>query len=458
MRFFFLFFITLIFGLTAQNKPVLYGFDNIPQGLLLNPGAEANYKAHVGVPLLSGLHVSANISGITVADVFSDESIGVIPGIDFTTKVSNAIESLGDKDYLSINSQVEVLSGGYKINKRDYVSGGFYTEFDAFVGFPKQLLQLARDGALPYLGRSFTLNDVNVTADLLGVLHLGISRRMSERITAGARFKIYSGSLNVNSTNNSGTFVTREGENSIYDHSLFSVDGEVNSSGFFDDNDETPDESIVGNTFLSKNFGVGFDFGLTYHINEQLEFTASILDLGFLTYSKNTRNATLNGSYHYSGEEFIFDGFNINRQALNTLEDSVVYADNRDSYTVLRPLKFNSSIRYSFGKSRYLATCHDIRMKDFYDNAIGAQVFSVLRPNGIRMALTGFYERKFASFLNTKVTWTIDDFSATNIGLGVSTNIWKINLYGAVNNVFGLADVSNTHTAGIQFGINLLLN
>ena len=167
----------------------------------------------------------------------------------------------------------------------------------------------------------------------------------------------------------------------------------------------------------------------------------------------------MDGSYNFSGVDFTLDsGIDFFEEVSEELEESVVSNENSDSFIVSRPVKFNSSFRYSFGKSRYNSTCHDIRQKDYYDNAVGAQLFSVFRPNGARLALTGFYERRLADFLNTKVTWTIDDFSATNFGLGVSAHIWKFNVYGGLNNLFGLNDLSNTNTAGAQLGVNLLFN
>jgi len=50
-----------IVAIQAQNKKILYGFDAIPQGLLVNPGQENPYKSHIGIPVLSGLHIDAKI-------------------------------------------------------------------------------------------------------------------------------------------------------------------------------------------------------------------------------------------------------------------------------------------------------------------------------------------------------------------------------------------------------------
>ena len=452
----------------SQNKPVIYGFDNIPQGLLLNPGMETTYKGHIGVPFLSGLHFSAGITGFTIADLFADDGTGLIAGTDFNTKLRSAINGLKDnnKDYVSINNQIEILSGGWKINSTDYLSAGFYTEQDVFSNLPKDLSLLVINGSAPYDNKTFYASDLSVKADILSVLHFGFTRKFNDRFTAGARLKIYSGSMNVTYNNNQGTYVTRtNSDEGIYDHNFSNFDTSVQTSGLLDQEDEFLDlttGNILG-TSLFKNFGLGIDLGFTYHLNEQIEITGSLLDLGFLSYTKNNRNHYLTGNYQFSGVEYFIGALNNNnvnyyQDFVDEFENSLVSSDDSESYTVSRPLKLNTSFRYSFGQSRYQSNCHDTRKKDFFDNAVGAQIFSIFRPNGMRLAFTGFYERKFAEFLNTKVTWTVDDFSATNFGLGISSRIWKFNVYGAFNNVFAIGNLSKAHTAGAQFGINFLIN
>jgi len=453
-----LFFLTLI---QAQNKQILYGFDKIPQGSLLNPGQESSYKSHIGVPLLSGLSINGNISGITVADVFRDDGLGAFSGTNFNTKIDNALNKLGDRDYISANAQIEVINAGYKLNDSDYLSFGFYEEADLFIGFPKQILTLINEGNANHINESFSASNVAFRAEILGVFHVGVSRRFNNRFTAGARLKLYSGALNVTSNNNLGSFTTTLGETGIYRNTLSGLDAGIYSSGFIDENDDTDITTgeVIGNTFFSRNLGAGIDLGFTYHITEQLELTGSVLDIGYINYSKNNRNNLVNGNYSFSGLEFEYDsGVNYFDEFREDFKDNIAYEENRHAYTVLRPVKFNSSIRYSFGKTRYESTCHDIRFKDYYDNAVGGQVFAVGYPYGLRMSLTGFYEHKFADFLNTKVTYTINDFSATNVGFGISTNFWKLNIYGMVDNVFELADIADANTASLQFGINLIFN
>lgn len=446
----------------AQNKQILYNFDKIPQNLLLNPGAETTYKYHIGIPLLSGISASVNTSGITIADVFRDDGISFFKGVDFNTKFKNAMTKLDKNDYAYFNAQVEVLSGGYKINTRDYLSAGFYSEADVFFNIPKDIITLMTEGNVAHLNKVFSLSQVNVRADVLGVLHFGLSRRLSNRFMAGTRLKIYSGSLNVTSIGNEGTFSTKKTASNVYQHSLNAIDGEVNSSGIYDENDEAnlSAGSIIGGTFLGGNFGLGLDVGFTFYASKQLQYTASILDIGFVSYSKQTRNAKVQGNYNFSGIDFKYNETSKNylTELKEDFKKRVPSEDNRQSYSVMRPIKVNGSVRYSFGKSRSMANCHDASYKDFYDNAVGGQIYTVFRPNGPRLALTGFYERKFSKHLNTKFTYTVDDFSSTNFGAGMSINIWKLNVYGMVDNIFSLTDVVDSHRTSFQFGINLVYN
>lgn len=461
-KIFLVLFLGILLNSVAQNKPIIYNFDKIPQTLLLNPGAETTYKYHIGVPFLSGNSASAGITAFTISDLFKDDAVGIFAGTSFNHKLRSVVSKLKDGDYASVNAQIEILTGGYKLNKNDYVSGGFYTELDAFVTMPKDLMTLAIDGNAAYLNKSFSVSQLNVKSEVVGVLHLGISRRFNNRFMAGARLKMYSGSASVVSTDNEGTFTTKAGNDGIYRHHLLGLNSEVNSSGIYNDNNQV--DITLGNAFkgafFGGNFGAGLDLGFTSYWNEQLQFTASILDVGFISYSKSTRNAKASGGYVFEGINLLYDNQNNNywSDLMNDFRQKVPTEENKEAYTTMRPIKLNGSMRYSFGKSRSIATCHDISFKDFYDNAVGGQIYSVFRPTGPKFAVTAFYERKFAKYLNTKVTYTIDDFSATNFGLGFSTNFWKLNVYAAADNIFGLANVANQHTTSLQFGINFIVN
>ncbi len=102
--------------------------------------------------------------------------------------------------------------------------------------------------------------------------------------------------------------------------------------------------------------------------------------------------------------------------------------------------------------------CYDKTYKNFYTDAIGVQLYNMYRPLSSQLALTAFYEKAITNKIHTKVTYTIDDFSFSNIGVGFSLNLGSFNFYGLVDNLLEYGDLSSTNSASFQLGINLFFN
>ena len=453
-KFAFIFLLFISLNLFSQNKQVLYDFAGLPQTLLLNPGLETNYKYHIGVPLLSGFSTELASTGFTIADIF---------GVDNRTindKIAAVLEDLDIRDYLKFNSQIEVFSAGFRFDDKTYFSFGFYQEFDAIGYFPKDIITLLNEGNAAYLNRSFDASQLLYKLEFLGVIHAGITRKVNDKWTIGGRFKIYSSALNLQSTNNSGTLTTNLGDNNIYIHHLDNINVNLQTSGLIQDDEYINDPgTFLKNTFLGGNLGLGLDFGVTYQISPQLQFSGSLLDVGFVNHKKNIKNTLTEGSFTFEGLQFGYDESNRNywEELDNELKEQLPTVENQESYISWRPAKFNAAIKYSFGEKRS-KYCYDDTYKDFYTDALGAQLYSVFRPLSQQFALTGFYEKSFSHKLHTKVTYTVDNYSYYNIGVGVSAQVWKINFYGILDNIAELTDISSANNVSLQFGFNLLFN
>ncbi|PWG06538.1 DUF5723 family protein [Polaribacter aquimarinus] len=449
-----LFFVILTNAFFAQNKQILYDFAELPQTLLLNPGAETNYKYHIGVPLLSGFSAELGSTGFVLRDFFDNNTV------PFNDKVSAVLNKLSVTDHLKFNTQIEIINIGYRYREKIYFSFGFYEEIDAIGYYPKDIITLATEGNSPYINRSFNISQINYNIDAIGVLHFGFSKRVNENLTLGGRFKLYSSALNMQSKNNSGTFTTVLGKNNIYTHYLDNLNVDFKTSGLVEDNEIIKEaSSYLSNTFFGSNLGIGLDFGITHKINKQLEFSASIIDFGFIRHKKNIKNTTAKGSYTFEGLNFEFNASNPNYwNELDTdFREKVSFGDNNNSYITWRPTKFNASLKYSFGRvrSKY---CYDSTFKNFYRNAVGAQLYSVFRPLGPQLALTGFYQSAISDKFQVKVTYTLDQYSFYNLGLGLSTQIGKINFYGMIDNLTQINDIASANGLSLQFGFNLIFN
>lgn len=446
--------ILLINNLSSQNKQVLYNFAGLPQTLLLNPASETNYKFHFGVPLLSGFSTEFGSSGFVLSDLFA------VDNLNFNDKVSTVLNNLDSKDFIKMNTQIEVFNGGFRLNDEIYVSFGFYEEIDGIGYFPKDIFTLLLEGNNAHLNKQFKASQLSYKLDVLGVIHAGITKKINEKLTLGGRFKIYSSALNLESSNNTGTFTTVNGTNNLLAQYFDNINVNAQSSGLVEDDEFIQDaQTYLENTFLGGNLGIGVDFGFTYHLTPQLEFSGSILDFGYINHKKNIKNTKLEGSFVFEGVDFLFNGNNTNNwnEISNRFKEELPTTQDEESYVSLRPTKFNAAVKYSFGEKRS-EICYDNRFRDFYTNAIGLQLYSVFRPLSPQLVLSGFFQKSITNKIHTKLTYTIDDFSASNIGAGLSAQFGKLNLYGMLDNILSYRNLSTANSLSLQLGINVIFN
>lgn len=440
--------------INAQNSEVLYDFNNLPQTLLLNPGAEVFNKSHIGFPFLSNVKINAGFTGFSTYDIFADN------GININSKIKKAINKYGKSEFITANQQVSLLNGGLRLKNNDYLSFGIYEEFDALLKIPRDVVDLFYDGNSE-IGRHYSIKNLNGRAELLGVFHIGISKKLNKKWQVGGRFKIYSSAVNIHSSGNNGAMFLENGTNNIYRQNLQNINFLMQSSGVFYD-----DSSVVTASYLTKklllggNLGIGFDAGFTYHPQKHITITGSILDAGFITYKKNVESYRLRGSYQIEGIQLFFDPLNPQnywQDLKNDFDNQVVLDTLNAKYTTLRPVKLYGSYSYSFGRP-YYDDCHFYKEEAAYTDKFGFQLFSTVGAVHSYFSGTLFYEKRINKHLQTKLTYTIDPFSVYNVGLGISTRYGPFNLFLAADNLVNLVNIYDAKNATIQFGINFIFN
>jgi hypothetical protein len=457
-----------IVSLLSQNKEVLYGLEETPQAMLLNPGSRISYEYHFGVPLLSHIHVNGGSSGVSVYDIFQESSL------DINTRISNKIFELENTDFFTATQQLEILNFGWKNKKNYYFSGGIYQEFDFILYFPKDLAILAWEGNANYIGKEFNLGEINVSGDLLTVYHFGVNKKINKKITVGGRAKLYSSMLSFSSTSNSGTFVTipSESGDNIYDHIVSNATINVNTSGITSLSDLDTRTQVInkllGRSFFGGNLGIGVDLGATYEITEKWTASASILDLGAIFHKKNIESYQVSGEYNLDGIELLFPPLGNGDSSLPYYEDLIddigaaftidtIY----NSYIQMRPVKMYASVKYNFGQAiGGDKTCNCLKMGENqkYNQSIGFQYFSIIRPKGPQIAATLFYYHRLSDYFSVKATYTADSYSYSNVGLGLITNIKMVNFYIVADNLQWYSNLAKAKSVSLQFGFNIIID
>ncbi|WP_051907793.1 DUF5723 family protein [Flavimarina sp. Hel_I_48] len=451
----------LFTGFTCWGQNIqLYNADYLPQSLLMNPGVEVEYDYHFGIPLLSGIHAGFGSTEITVNDIFRND-----PSTTINDRIEQAISSVSRNDYFSVDQHLEILSAGWRNRKGNYLSAGWYQETNVIAYFPKDPAILAYEGNSGNLGKSFDLGDLSARGEVVSVLHFGINKRVSKNLSIGGRAKIYSSMFNATSTGNKGLFSTTRTPdgNNIFRHNLRGLDASFKMSGVEDFRDlETSD--VISSSLFGGNYGLGVDVGFSYKLDRQWQLTASLVDLGFIFHSNKTREIYANGNYEFDGIGFIYptvtepnDEPPYYDQLVNDFKANVSYGNETDiTYTTMRPLKFYSSLEYRFGESTGF-TC--LRPSDnSYRFRTGLTLFAINRPRLPQASLTGYFDARLLNFLHTKVTYTVDPYTATNLGFLVSAQIAKFNLYISADNMLGYENLAKSNTIAFQFGMQFVFN
>ena len=454
------------FYMHGQNKQLLYDFTDIPQSLMTNPAADVDFKWYAGMPALSGISLYAGSSGVSAFDIIADD------GLNINDKVRDRLlNNMKSSDELSGNFQMEILNIGWRGNDPDYFySLGAYVEGDAIGYWFKDYAILAFDGNADTF-RQFDLSDLNTRGSIVGVYHFGVKKRISDKLLIGARAKIYSGILDFNSTRNKGYLQNTRGQNNLISTTL-DADLEMRTSGL--NVIRAADSEDIGSVITKRalfggDLGIGLDFGFTKYLNDQTVFTASLLDLGFIYHSTDPKNWSINGRATSEGVEIILPGALLNpdadfyQQLIDNIEALAPFEENFKNYITFRPTKLNASLRYNFGMQVQDGEDCDCgpyasqsNRAPKYRNAVGGQLYAINRSKGPQMALTAFYLRRFGKVAAVKATYTVDKFSATNIGLGLNLQAGPVNLYFMADNLLGYQNIYNSRYASFQLGLNII--
>jgi hypothetical protein len=458
-----LLFLGVFMSLQSQNKQLLYGFKEVPQQLLLNPGGQVDYRGYIGVPLLSHIHLNAGITGFSAFDIFADD------GRDFNQKIREVAYSMDSKDFVVVNQQLEIFSGGFSVNTsledKLFVSFGMYQESDIFSYFPKDYAVLANEGNYNNLNKLFDLGQLSVSAEVLSVFHFGVNKKINSKWTLGVRGKVYSSIVQASSTDNIGSFITIPGPNNNLKH-IFDLDMKLQTSGISslrEPNASDELEVLKKRLLFGGNLGVGIDLGFTHQPVPEWTIDGSLQDIGFINYSKDIHTYILDDDLEYNGIQSVFPQIVSGQTAQDywdevqkDFEDLVEIDSTTTSYTKWRPIKLNSSVSYNFGR-KIDKECNCLDQSDpTFQNRVGAHLFAMKRPNHLQWALSLFYYKKFYKNLQLKTSYTVDEFSFTNFGLGMSAALGPVQFYIMADNLLEYQNLAKSQSVSLQLGFNYI--
>jgi len=442
-------------NLSAQSQSLLYNQYKNPQALMSNPGMRyQETDMHIGIPFLSNIQLSFTNSAFSVADIFNDQ--------DINQNIDRELSELDSDDYLQFNEKIDLINIGWHKNKY-YFTAGFYQESHASANYPKDLLQLIYYGNSS-VNRTYDLDGLAGSLNAQGVFHFGINKAVNKKLYIGGRFKLYSSTFNAHTRNNKGTFLSQTTDQpAVLEQRIQNLDVYLKSAGFDQNSQGNETDFNPSDLFTGDNFGAGIDFGFSYQVSRRTEITGSIIDLGFIAFSSNTKNLRLNGSYNFEGVELIFPDFDQGDSIIDYYEELRAEIDEEitdetttSSYIYAQPTKLNLGWSYRFGGIE-ACDCPIDQDRIEGNQEIGAHFFAANYPGSVRHFLNFYYQRSFWDRFNIRLISGVAQLERFNFGLGVSA---RFKGYSFFLNADTLRYADNFYFAkdiAVQGGMSIML-
>lgn len=451
-------------SVNAQFLRTSYFMEGTHYRQQLNPALTPT-KGYFNIPFLGATNATVGSTSLGYQDI-----IDIIDnGDDFYTK-PDFMNRLKENNKLNVNFSTEILSAGWYKGK-NFWSFNVGVRTDIGANLTKKMFSFLNEMQTVeenWRNSSYDISNQQLNVNAYAEVGLGLSRQINDRLTVGARVKALLGvgnmelklnnvAMNANlpteqqieqwSDQNYWTSMSPEDATAAalelqqkinnY-HANLNVGAELKSS--FKGLELVQDEQ--GKDYVSDfdfdagklgfaGYGFGIDLGASYKIMDNLTVSASVLDLGFISWSKsstkiasaNPEPINLQGS-KYAGMIDMNDPVNSVVGALNQLDtdtreyESLVTEGDVLNYDMLQ-LKVAEA--QESRKSRLASTIVVGAEYGFFENKLSVGALSTTRfvqPDALtELTLSANYRPK--SWFNVALSYSIIQSAGKSFGLGL---------------------------------------
>lgn len=422
-------------SLFAQQDLTLYNMEMIPQRMYQNPALKPFASVNIGLPAISSQYFNVVNSGFKYSQLIrkrADDSLYV--------DMDNMISKLGKKNYIMASAQPDLISFGFRVKKKNYISFNITEKVNFLFKYPKTFIEFLWKGNGEMLDQEIPLN-FRLNFSHYREHGIGFAREWNDKLRVGAKLKYLYGMSNIWTKKADIDLTTESTGYAITTHANL----QLMTSGL----DTSSEFSTTTYLRGKKNRGVGLDLGGVYQFKEKITFSGSIVDFGFIrwkSYLNNLESRNSDGEFIFQGlpvDELIGNDTLTIEDLLNDLADSASEALKIDTthraYTTWLPTKI------------YLSGNYQVTSKSNAGVLFYAQVYD----RSIHPGLALSYNQRVGRWLSASVSWAAYNRSFTNVGFGLSLNGGPVQLYVVSDNILAPLIPESSKNAHIHFGLNL---
>jgi hypothetical protein len=431
----------------AKSQPnTLYFIDRVHQADYLNPATQSCCNGFLTLPAISGTSVIAGNTGFDYNDLIHPGT-GLLQD-SLILDIENVKSKLGDKNYVIAETFVPIFGFGFWYGN-SFITFEISNRTIMNTGYPKSLVALA-GGNADFIGETNPADISNFGPELINYneFAFGWSKKITHRLTIGTKLKILSGLACVQKHRSNIKLFTADTTYAMRLETDLDYNISAPAEFEYDDNGlisgiNYNDSNLVQDLSPTKNFGLGIDFGAIYQLNDKWKFYASVTDLGFIRWNKNSKHIFRSGVFEYSGLtlDSVWNDSDYNEfKAWGDSIASFFHFDHAET-------KFTSILNTNL----YIGANYQIA--PFLSFGLLSKTY--LFDKSIHQAFTFSANFKPIKSISVSMSYSIMNREYKNIGFGLALNLGPLQFYIVTDNIYTAFMPKNSKLAGIMVGLNL---
>ena len=415
----------------AQQELGLHFMKDIWQSSKTNPAFTSQAKVHFSIP---SMYYNISHTGASYNDFVITNENG-----ENVLDIGAVIDQMDDNNQLFTTVETETFSFSIGI-KNLKLSFNHAIKFNTFMDYPKELVQLAWNGNSQFIDQTISIGP-DLQAYAYNEFGIGLAGKISD-ISVGGRLKLLTGIGDLSTERTKAEVYT---DPDVY-QLTFDTDYLINTSSFFRYDGGNDFEIDFGdasfNDVFASNFGTAIDLGASFKLGN-VDISASVIDLGFIGWKKNTVNYYSKGTYTYEGVDIsgiIRDDSLSFEGALDSIGEVLDFKETYNNYSTMLPAKVYLSASYALGQNWNFGGL-------FYTEIYRGKVYPAFAASA---------RAKFGNILSIGATYAIRNKRYDNFGLNAIVKLGPVQLFGVSDNIISAFQPYDSRNANLRFGLNLL--
>ncbi|MEM7371704.1 MAG: DUF5723 family protein [Bacteroidota bacterium] len=425
----FLLFLVSPFSSFAQQELGLHFMQRAPQANLTNPAILQQQRISIGLP---GMYLNGIHTGFSLNELATLDEVNKTLSLD----LEQALQRMNPINHLRVNGQIDLLSVGVRLPMVQ-IGVSTQTRYNAYLGYPKSLLELAWYGNAAFIGETLDIApDVHAQAwhefGISGAFNIG------HRLQLGAKVKYLIGIADVSTGHKLATFTTHSDHFPVN----LALDYQIQTSVLnFGDIDQ-PSFSGEFQAFTG-NAGLGIDLGAQIRPIKKLTLSASVTDLGYIRWKDQAQSYRAFGSVYFEGLDIaeILSSDSIDTQAMvDSLLGNIDLTDSATTYTTYLSPKIYLSGSYQLLNWLRVGAL-------FHSETYREQTFKSLALNA---------SADLGKVFSTGITYSIRNHRYDNLGLYGVLKLGPVMTYLSSDNLLTFFLPERSQHVNIRAGMNIV--